>query len=93
MKIEYPKWLYPKSGPGVIVASAEERKNLVGEFKESPADWLSEQATHAVHEAHASNGLDMIKAALKAAGFKDSQLKKKSEAELLALYAALEKKG
>lgn len=90
VKTEYPKWLYPKTGEAIIVASAEERKALKGEYKESPADWPAEESEmNTEPTSPVVTDLDEIKEALKAAGFKDSQLKRKSDEELRKLHGAL----
>lgn len=87
MIIQYPKMIYPRHGEPIIVQSKEEHEAVKGEYRESPADWASEEPKAPTGEIT----VDEIKHALKAAGFKDSQLKKKTEAELRALYAELKK--
>lgn len=118
-KVDYPKYLFPKDGPAVLVQSEDEHKALVGEFKESPADWKADEKSeelkkedpsksektyrehmaeweskkekqeHDQADVESQKDIAAIKADLIAEGFKETQLKKKTEEEIRALHATL----
>jgi hypothetical protein len=83
--MSYPKWKYHKTESAKVVRSEAEEKALGAGWAESPAEFeVDTEETKPI-----GLEIDEMKTALKAAGFKDSQLKKKSEDEIRKLHGAL----